>query len=76
MMNHQSKIVCFGTNFFGQFGCGLKPRQPELFHPEVFGISDEESLDPSDVADIQCGSQFTVVLKKDGQVSLCYVSIV
>lgn len=66
------KIFCFGSNFFGQFGVGTRARQNDIYAPEIFGTSGE-SLNPSDIDDIQCGSQFTAVLKKNGQVIKTFV---
>lgn len=63
-------IFASGSNFFGQLGTGSKQRATAT---EVvpFAECEVQALDASKVADVQCGSQFTVTLHKSGNVGLC-----
>jgi alpha-tubulin suppressor-like RCC1 family protein len=66
-------ILCVGNNFFGQLGIGTR-RRDSSFIPSAFGDSGVESDEGAalmDVGDIQCGSQFTVVLNKNGSLRIC-----
>jgi len=63
-------ILCFGSNFSGQLGIGDKIREIPSFCPYPFGCLKEKSIDAKDIHDIQCGSQFTVLLTTSGQVLL------
>ena len=58
-------IFATGSNFFGQLGTGSRVRE-SLYSPTPFGSPDEQGVDEEKVQDIQCGSQFTVVLYKNG----------
>lgn len=84
-MSSSDKIICFGSNFYGQLG--LDANNIELggpFDRHDFGKDENgNELNCSDIKDIQCGSQFTVVLKRDGQVrkilvivSYCIVALI
>lgn len=63
-------LLCVGNNFFGQLGLGGRRRE-ETWTPSPFGCSEASFLDYSTVQDVQAGSQFTTVLKKDGTISIC-----
>jgi alpha-tubulin suppressor-like RCC1 family protein len=66
-------IFCFGSNYFGQLGIGSRVRD-NPYSPSPFGFtSDEsdESIDYDDVEDVQCGSNFTIVLSKAGLLKYC-----
>jgi alpha-tubulin suppressor-like RCC1 family protein len=52
-------ILCFGENAFGQLGIGNLQRDHPS-DPFPFGISEDTTLEHSAVADIQCGSKFSV----------------
>lgn len=64
-------ILGAGSNFFGQLGLGYKERNESEKEATFFGNSDESALDTEQVSDIQCGSQFTVVLTKNGSLNIC-----
>mmetsp|Transcript_16577 Transcript_16577/g.24937 ORF Transcript_16577/g.24937 Transcript_16577/m.24937 type:complete len:602 (+) Transcript_16577:124-1929(+) len=70
-MSTQDELLCTGCNFFGQLGIGYAYRSSPPYVPVQFGVTDTESLEPHEVQDIQCGTQFSVVLKVDGQLSIC-----
>lgn len=61
-------ILCTGSNYFGQLGIGSSSSRDSVHVPINFGSSD---LDPSEVDDIQCGGQFTVLRFKDGTLQAC-----
>lgn len=73
------ELVCAGCNFFGQLGIGMAHRSspPDVLTP--FGVGDGKvrgaygprRLDPEEVADVQCGTQFSVVLKTNGMIEFC-----
>jgi alpha-tubulin suppressor-like RCC1 family protein len=63
-------IYACGSNFFGQLGIGTKKRT-STYELTLFGCSEEQTLDHSTVKDIQCGAQFSVLLQKDGTLSVC-----
>lgn len=66
-------VLCFGSNFFGQLGIGRLVRQSSS-SPCAFGSPSVEVIDAirsGDIADIQCGAEFTVVLYKDGRLMIC-----
>lgn len=67
----QTTILGAGSNFFGQLGLGYREREESEQLATLFGTSDESALDASQVSDIQCGSQFTAVLTKNGTINLC-----
>jgi alpha-tubulin suppressor-like RCC1 family protein len=71
-------IYATGSNFFGQLGQGKNKGASSTSKDPAcrglvshFGCSDESNLDPKEVDDIQCGSTFTAVLKKNGSVNIC-----
>jgi len=64
-------ILCTGSNYFGQLGIGSTKSRDSAHLPISFGCSEQIELDPSEVEDIQCGGQFTVVRSKDGTLSAC-----
>jgi alpha-tubulin suppressor-like RCC1 family protein len=63
-------IICFGSNFFGQLGLGKRRSRPSSCIASEFGVSDDFQLDPATVMDIGCGSQFSVVLSRQGDLLL------
>ena len=67
-----NRVVCVGSNFFGQLGIGNGERKRPGFCPVVFGVPDNEREEGNrlvqDSVDIQCGSTFTAVLDESGQV--------
>lgn len=63
-------IVCFGSNYFGQLGCGGASRR-DAHTPITFGESEDGKLDSESVIDVSCGSHFTVVLEKKGTLQWC-----
>lgn len=67
-----NRVVCVGSNFFGQLGIGSEERIRPAFCPVQFGGADEDRL-VQDSIDIQCGSNFTAVLDENGQVYLLVV---
>jgi len=99
-----NKIICVGSNFYGQLGIGGKVRSHPPYIPTQFGCSniadkdsqppsivktnlhshiakgsgDEEdgsnrnsSLDVNNIVDIQCGSTYSAILDRRGQVRVC-----
>ena len=64
------KIVCFGSNVCGQLGIGETVRNVPPYFPVPFGLLEENATERKDVQDIQCGSQFTVLLTTSGQVGV------
>lgn len=73
------EIVCSGCNFFGQLGIGMSRRADPPYVPVNFGVGDGKvrgshgarKLDPLEVADIQCGTQFSLLLKTNGGIEIC-----
>mmetsp|Transcript_15660 Transcript_15660/g.29478 ORF Transcript_15660/g.29478 Transcript_15660/m.29478 type:complete len:484 (+) Transcript_15660:82-1533(+) len=73
------ELVCAGCNFFGQLGIGMSRRSDPPYIPVTFGAGDGKvrgshgprKLDPVEVADIQCGTQFSCLLKTNGGVEMC-----
>lgn len=71
-------VLCTGINFFGQFGIGDKVREEPSYVPIAFGQNPvnsskkddnvETNLAASDVKDVQCGGNFTIVLTKQSNV--------
>lgn len=64
-----NRVVCVGSNFFGQLGVGTGARKRPAFCPVDFGTAagtDDRLI--MDSTDIQCGSNFTVLLDENGQV--------
>jgi alpha-tubulin suppressor-like RCC1 family protein len=49
-------------------GIGGATRDHPPYIPVPFAVTHSRELKPVDVDDIQCGNQFTVVLKKSGEV--------
>mmetsp|Transcript_24318 Transcript_24318/g.35630 ORF Transcript_24318/g.35630 Transcript_24318/m.35630 type:complete len:598 (+) Transcript_24318:102-1895(+) len=70
-MSSRDEFLCTGCNFFGQLGIGYAYRSSPPHVPVRFGVTDSSALEPEDIQDIQCGTQFSVVLTTDGQLSLC-----
>jgi alpha-tubulin suppressor-like RCC1 family protein len=68
---NQDKILCIGSNFCGQLGIGDKNRDMPPYCPVPFGQLQENLIEMKDIQDIQCGSQFTVVLATSGALSIC-----
>jgi len=65
-------ILCFGSNFFGQLGLGSQSSRQFSSVPVPFASLDGSSgISPDEVKDIQCGAQFSVILKKSGNLSIC-----
>jgi alpha-tubulin suppressor-like RCC1 family protein len=64
-------ILGFGSNSFGQLGLGNKVVRDNKYSPVEFGKSDETECNVEEVEDIACGSQFTVVLYKNGNAEMC-----
>ena len=67
------KIFAFGSNVSGQMGLGDTVRQMPDYCPVPFGMLEENNVEMKDIQDIQCGSQFTVLLTTSGQVTLCRI---
>ena len=73
------ELVCSGCNFFGQLGIGMSRRADPPYIPVSFGVGDGKvrgsqgprKLDPLEVADIQCGTQFSCLLKTNGGIEMC-----
>lgn len=63
-------ILACGSNFFGQLGIGSSTRS-SCSEMVQFGSCEEQTLDTDSVRDIQCGAQFTVLLKNSGEVNIC-----
>ena len=64
------EFYCAGCNFFGQLGVGYRARPQPAYIPCIFGENEMEScLNSHEISDIQCGTQFTCVIKKNGEVS-------
>ena len=61
-------ILVFGSNACGQMGIGETVRQVPHYCPVPFGMLEENNIETKDILDIQCGSQFTVLLTTKGQV--------
>jgi hypothetical protein len=69
--SEMEEYFCAGCNFFGQLGLGYRSRPQPSHIPCKFGENEMDSCINSDeVQDIQCGTQFTVVIKKNGEVRL------
>jgi alpha-tubulin suppressor-like RCC1 family protein len=69
-------ISCVGSNFFGQLGVGNNNHRDNHYEDVPFGRpidSDQQSggLDYKDVIDIQCGSNFSLLLKSSGKIFIC-----
>ena len=72
------QIIATGCNFFGQLGIGMSRRSDPPYVPVTFGTGDgrirgragPNKLDPLEVADIQCGSQFSLLLKTNGSIEI------
>jgi hypothetical protein len=63
------QLLCTGCNFFGQLGIGYRTRPQPDHVPSTFGENGMgEQITPEEIQDIQCGTQFTVVVKKTGEV--------
>ena len=62
-------VLAFGSNFFGQLGIGDSVREYPPCFPVAFGRHGDNSLNSKDIQDIQCGSEFSLVLGTRGQVS-------
>ena len=63
------ELLCCGSNFFGQLGIGYRTRSSSSFLPIQFCLNEMNQLDSNEIYDIQCGTQFTVIIKKNGEVS-------
>ncbi len=63
------KILAFGSNVSGQMGLGDTVREVPDYCPVPFGMLEENNVEMKDIQDIQCGSQFTVLLTTSGQVT-------
>ena len=65
-------ILAAGSNYYGQLGIGSTVRDNNsiLIH---FGTCDEFELSMKDVADIACGGQMSVVIHKNGKVSVTHL---
>ena len=61
-------ILTFGSNFFGQLGIGDQVRDRPPYFPVFFGRHGDTALNSKDILDIQCGSEFSLVLGTRGQV--------
>jgi alpha-tubulin suppressor-like RCC1 family protein len=64
----EERLLCTGGNFFGQLGIGYRTRSQPPDVPSTFGENGMEQITPGEVQDIQCGTQFTVVVKRNGEV--------
>ena len=76
MSSSKISYFCIGMNTFGQLGVGNIERDPSKHHvPIEFGNSGTDSsiIKHSDISDIQCGGQFTVVLLNNGKVIYVYL---
>lgn len=62
------EILCCGSNYYGQLGISFNREGDEISLVPFSKSSTGYVLDASQVRDIQCGSQFTVVVSKSGQV--------
>jgi alpha-tubulin suppressor-like RCC1 family protein len=87
-MSHSSgsvgsnRVVCVGSNFFGQLGIGPEERKRPSFCPVDFGSATNgrkvgegagagDDILVQEAADIQCGSNFTALLDARGDVHVC-----
>lgn len=67
--NGESLIVCLGSNSFSQLGFNNGKKRYSKSFPTVFGGID--GFNHKNLRDIQCGSQFTVLLTLDGIAYTC-----
>lgn len=62
------EFYCTGCNFFGQLGLGYRSRTQPSYIPCKFGENEIERIQRNEIQDIQCGTQFTVLIKTNGEV--------